>query len=427
MINEHLILITLALTTLLFVITFFATWRTRNMELVTNVVFIYFSFSIGFVNYAFFRWYFYQPIFVHKLEQPFYLWALGSFIYLIGILFYILPKIPKQTPTFSSVGIKKRLTFFIGSLVAVLFCIIAFVKSGTIPLFSKIVDEGRSAMSASGFLYNFYFIISFCTTNLFINFIHNRKKMEFFKFLELGLSMVCFLLLILLSVRNFILIAFLTSLFYYIRVKNIRINLVKTTLLGIVMLVFLQFFGQMRSGQDQTTDVRLLTSRLLSGTFSEFREWPDIMLKKEIPNASPIKGALHGVVPSSVHSVFGLDKDNLLFQSGMFYRHLLNRAWIGDNLGLRTSLYGDFYLSFGVWGFVLLPIILLIIVKRLIQRSSSLDSEQALLSNFLILTLTIAFSSELSTLIQKVYTLILFYIFIQGLRLLFSFLFPKLE
>ena len=403
-------------------------WQKKTFELLVNLSYMFFSFSIGFLNYAFFRWYFQLGVFVEALDMPFYLWAFSTLVYFF--LFYIL--IVKHKTDFNHKLLVpeylKRVSLIFMNLVTVVGCLYAFKKGGSIPLFAPIVDVARSEMAKAGMVSTFFFIHVYTASVLFCNFLIFRKEKGSLKYVEALFGFVSISFILMYAMRSYLLIVVLTVLFFLIRHHNLLPTFKKLLFYGLIAGIFLQVFGSFRSSQKTSTDLTLNVARFFSGTFSEFREWPYILDHPKIQGQSPLVGAASTVVPSSVFEIFGVEKKNYLFSSGLFYRDLLSRNWQGDNLGLRTTLYGDLFLSWGIYAFLFLPVLLVLFIRWMLnfaQRKKSSDAY--VLYCVLLLTITVTFSSELSTLVIKLYILGIFLLVKFVLQVFLEKMFPYMK
>jgi len=391
----------------LFGLVFYKTFRKVYTNTDSNIIlfgysYFFFSYACGVLNYFLFRWIFEAEMFTNNFYKAFWLWGLG-----FSLVSFAIYCTPVRTWSFSLKNSMRMsgdfvVAVIIYSVLIQFLAIMAYVKSGTIPLFSQEIESARSQMHTVGVLNQAFYL------NILVIFLNGTLLLRWKGPLSLVSALLIFLsfgILFFYGMRNFVLVGifglvFLREMFY-----GSKLNLRKVAILTIVAVFFLSVYGMFRAQQSYEADFILLSARMFSGVFSEFREWPDIIGHSMI-KASPMIffNILCAIIPTQLLGIVGIDKSEVIFSSGLYYKDLLSRIFEGDNLGLRTSLYGDFYVMFGMFSFILLPIIFYVLL-RFFTHQLTRNLMTAPFYLMALMTLFIGFSSELSTLILKLFFL----------------------
>lgn len=379
-------------------------------------IYLFFGFFFGVLNYFLFRWFFSSDIFTDNFYFAYACWLVGFL--LISFFLYRTNGVQFRFDVNFNPGASSLKLSVLASLLFSMFVILgslmAFVKAGVIPMFASNVEEARSAMSAAGVLNQFVFLNIFSVVVCYIYFLYSKcPRSRLFLLVAISSS---FIVMFGYGMRNYILVSVFGILFVREAVNNRKTSVVVVFFYAVFSIAILYFIGQLRSGYGNPEDFVQASMRLLSGTFSEFREWPFILDEFDVAFVNPVR-YIYAFIPSKAFEAFYVDKNEVIFSSGLYYKELLNREFEGEGLGLRTSLYGDFYAMFGVLAFFILPIFYYGVLKIFFGRPSSPEKLCLVVCSALILF--VGFSSELLTVILKLASL-LFGFFVY--RLIYSIL-----
>lgn len=379
------------------------------------------SFLLGVLSHLLFKFIFDTFPYTEFYYSSLFGWFLGFLVFSVCLPYLSERMISVATPIVKIQITDSRLAS--GFLVSLLFLVIScwvFFKAGYIPLLSENIDESRSDLKGVGVMANFIFLINIVYLHNIFIFVNSKGIRKTLSFIFLVFSI---LILLGFAMRNYLIVSIITFFFYSYTRTGLNLSTRKLVLIGFLVVVFLLFFGMFRSGQSSQASILLMTTRFFSSVFSEFREWPDIFALKLEPDFISVFKSFNSIIPSSVFDCFGVSKEEYIFSSGMYFKQLLGREWQGEQLGLRTSLYGEFYLSFGYSAFILLPLFLVLALNFIISISNKVKNEFLyLVCMFLILVVFIGFSSELSTLVFKISLVILYialYVFLNSALTLF--------
>lgn len=386
-----------------FLLTVRRIYTNTNTTLVSfGYTYFYLSFAGGVLNCFLFRWIMNADFFTSEFYQAFWLWNAGFFLF--SLILYQTPKRFWSITITADTSISGHFVVasFVFSFLIQMMAVMAFLKSGTIPILSREVEVARSQMHQAGGLNQAFFLMVLV---ILLNGMLCYLRRGWVCFLSALIMTSSFIILFMYGMRNYILVSIFGLVFFYEIFTQAKVQIYKMLSLSFLAGVFLYIFGIMRGQLKNELDLILISGRLFSGVFSEFREWPDIISQSAIePSPFMFFNIISAVVPSSVFQIAGVDKTDVIFSSGIFYKEKLGRIFAGDNLGLRTSLYGDFYVMFGLYAFLLLPVFYYLLIRCFNYRLSKNISTAPfyLLS---LLTIFIGFSSELSTLLIKLYFL----------------------
>lgn len=403
-------------------------------------IYMYLSYCLGCLSYFYFNYIFAweESVFLSDVST---LWAEGVVAYLVTAAWAGERQPDGISQKFAYPSGVKRLAggIYVASVATIGVSLAAFAQAGVIPALSQVVDEARSTLASSGVISYGVFWNSLALPCLVCLWRADHRKIA--RTVIVGLGTLHLLILLGFAMRNYLLIALILSLTFS-AVAGSKPVAIKPILKWIpLILVVTALAGTARTGRSLSDVISLVTffdlssaesilALLLTSVFSEFRQWPAILSSDLLSNQDVryLFVPLFSVIPSWLFALFGENKDDYAFSSGLLIRNILGLAWDGDNLGLRVTQFGDFYLSLGAIGFVAYGVLFAVLMTWIDQR---LKLTPHLLTAWTMLALGLlfimGFSSDLGTVTLKATFCILFFLMISSFNQLLDWLlsFPK--